>query len=152
MLSRNCAGSGPEDTAMDACSFARLVREEAIDATVQAALKQLISPSAPRSITQAADPLHASAAEFFNRGAIEQQRRAAWFQQLNDEQQSIVADILRDCAECSALSFCSLIDGIGGNYEGAFEITAIDSEGTRTVLNPENSEMLHDVLSEVCAG
>jgi len=44
-----------------------------------------------------------------------------------------------------------LLDGVGGSYEGVFEVVAVDGED-RVVVNPENTEMLHDTFSDVCAG
>lgn len=62
----------------------------------------------------------------------------------------MIRDILEDCAETAIASFFTLLDGVGGNYEGVFQIVAIDSTNHRNVLNPENTEMLHDIFSEAC--
>src|SRR3974390_2592189 len=119
---------------MDRRDFARLVKEEAIDAVVRDTLNHLNSPRIPNPASQSTDLIQTSMAAFFDKVAIEQQRRATWFRQLNVEQQSILVEILRDCAELSAFNFCCLIDGVGGKYEGTFEISAVDSIGKRTVL------------------
>jgi hypothetical protein len=39
--------------------------------------------------------------------------------------------------------------GLGGSYEGVIEIVAMDSMNQSNVLNPENTEMVHDICSEV---
>jgi hypothetical protein len=37
------------------------------------------------------------------------------------------------------------------NVVHTFELVWIDAEENRTVLNPDNSEMLHDIFSELLA-
>lgn len=62
----------------------------------------------------------------------------------------MVRAILEDCAERAVASFFTLLDGVGGSHEGVFEVLAVDSDDQRTILNPQNTEMLHDLFSEVC--
>ena len=59
-------------------------------------------------------------------------------------------ELLQECAELSAVAFLGVLDGIG-SYEGSFKLIAMDEKGDRTVVNPENSEMLHDVFYDVRA-
>lgn len=60
-----------------------------------------------------------------------------------------MGNILEECAEQVLASFFCLVDGVGGNYEGVFEIVAVEEE-RRKLLNPQNTEMLHDIFSDVC--
>jgi hypothetical protein len=136
---------------MESREFVRLVKHEAVDDVVRIMLEKLKSPRPPRPVAEPADPIQKSVSDFFNAGAIHQQQQAAWFLQLDEEQQKVFTEILYDCAELSALSFCVLIDGVGGSHEGIFELRAVDAKGGRTLINPQNSDMLHDLLSDVCA-
>ena len=136
---------------MDGRQFTRLVKQEAIDGPVKSILKTLTSPRVPRILAVSADPIQSRIDLFLESAAQAQKQRAELFRSLNYDQQAMLGDILRECAELSALSFCTLLDGVGGNYEGVFRVHAVDSQGKNTLLNPDNSEMLHDLLSEVCA-
>ena len=48
------------------------------------------------------------------------------------------------------LVFFTLLDGVSGPFEGVFEVVAIDSDERRQIVNPENTDMLHDLFSEIC--
>jgi hypothetical protein len=130
--------------------FVLMLKREAIDGSAQSILKSLSSPRVPLPIPDSGDPVQRGMAEFFNKGAQKEQRQAEWFRSLGPKEQAMLASLLEETAEMSALSFCTLIDGVGGPWEGVFEIWAVDSHEHKTLLNPENSEMLHDLLSEVC--
>jgi len=130
--------------------FVRMLKHEVMDATVHSVLKSLSSPRSPRPVPTSPDPIQRSMAEFFNRGAERQQQRAAWFRSLSPEQQGMLSSLLEECAEMSTLSFCTLIDGVGGPWDGAFEIWAVDAHDRKTLLNPQNSDMMHDLLSDIC--
>jgi hypothetical protein len=56
---------------------------------------------------------------------------------------------LQECSEISVASFLNVLDGTGGDFIGVFELIAVTDE-TRALVNPENSEMLHDLFAEVC--
>jgi hypothetical protein len=133
---------------MDSREFVRSLKHEAADSVVSSILRKLKSPRQLQATTESDDPIQNGITEFFNQGARSQQQQAAWFRQLGDEQQRVLVNILEECAELSALSVCTLLDGVC-NYEGTFELSAVDSKGKKTRLNPENSEMLHDLLSDV---
>ena len=72
------------------------------------------------------------------------------FRNLLPDDRSRIESIIKGTAELSTFSFLTLIDGVAGSYEGVFEIVAVDAYENRTVINPENTEMLHDVFSEIC--
>jgi hypothetical protein len=134
---------------MDSREFVRLLKHEGVDSVVSSILRKLKSPRQPQATAESDDPIQRGVTEFINQGARVRQQQAAWFRQLSDEQQRVLINMLEECAELSALSVCTLIDGVGGNYEGTLELSAVDSKGKKTRLNPENSEMLHDLLSDV---
>ena len=136
---------------MESREFVRLLKHEAIDEMVKVVLKKLKAPRSPQPIPEAEDAIQRGISEFYNAGARTEQQQAAWFDQLSEKQQEMLAEIILDCAELSASSICTLIDGVGGDYEGTFELYAIDSKGRRRLINPQNTDMLHDLLSEVCA-
>ena len=136
---------------MDGRDFVRMVKHEAVDDTLRVTIKALESPRQLKPVPDSTDPIQIGIAEFYNKGALDEQRKAAFYRGLTDEQRKVFVEILQDCVELSALSFCCLIDGVGGNWEGVFKVYAVDAREQRTLLNPENSDMLHDLLSEVCA-
>jgi hypothetical protein len=135
---------------MDSREFVRMVKHEAVDSAVRIVLTKLESPRSPQPIPESADVIQRGISNFYNAGALVEQRQSAWFSHLPDEQKKMLAEIVSETAELSALSFCTLIDGVSGPYEGVFEIVAV-SNGRRKTLNPENTDMLHDLLSDVCA-
>jgi len=135
---------------MNSREFVRLVKQEAIDGTIQSILNALESPRSVQPSPESEDAIQKSIADFFSAGAREQQRRAAWYRGLTTEDRTTIKEILANCAELSAFSFCTLLDGVGGKYDGAFELSAVDLQGRRSILNPNNADMLHDLLSDVC--
>jgi hypothetical protein len=135
---------------MDGHEFVRILKHEAVDEAVRITLQKLESPRLPQPLPESDDLIEKGIAEFFNQGAVAQQRKAAWFRGLGDDQQATLVEILNECTELSALSVCALLDGVGGPYEGTFELQAVDAQGRKTRVNAENSEMLHDLLSDVC--
>jgi hypothetical protein len=79
-----------------------------------------------------------------------ERERSEWFDRLSEQEQQIVAGLLNQCAERSVFQFPSLLDAVEGPYEGIFEIVAVDGDDRRTVINPENTDLLHDLFSDVC--
>jgi hypothetical protein len=133
---------------MDSREFVQLLKHEAVDSAVSSILKKLKIPRQLQATTESDDPIQKGVTEFINQGARIQQHQAAWFRQLSDEQKSILINLLEECTQLSALYACTLLDGVS-HYEGTFELSAVDPKGKKTRLNPENSEMLHDLLSDV---
>ena len=136
---------------MDNREFVRLAKREAIDSAVKNILGKLNAPRAngPLPAVQADDIVAAPIDRWFNEGAIRQQRQAAWFASLDAEGQETLRGLLEECAELSGYGFFTLIDGVGGDSEGVFELVHVCGE-EKTVLNPQNTDMLHDLFSEVC--
>jgi hypothetical protein len=67
----------------------------------------------------------------------------------SDSDRQIVAELLRECTEKAIGSVFAIIDGVAGEVPGVFEIAEIDGD-ERKVINPQNSEMLHDLFSDIC--
>jgi len=126
---------------LDKREFAKLVTKEAIDGVVQSTLDRLRNPIVFRD---------QPASGWFAKQQLESQRQSEWFRNLSPDDRSRIESIIKGTAELSTFSFLTLIDGVAGSYEGVFEIVAVDADENRTVINPENTEMLHDVFSEIC--
>jgi len=134
---------------MDSRQFA-LLAKHAVNEVVEQLIKSLRTPHTIPRRTAAKTPLDDSLSSWLEAQSRVQQQRSEWFSRLAEDDQDVVAAILQECAELSASSLFALIDGVAGDYKGVFEIVAV-SAGQRTVINPENTEMLHDVFAEVCA-
>lgn len=134
---------------MDSRDFIRMLKHEAVDGAIQSTLRSLRSPRVPQPVPDPGNSVQKSIADRFNAGAEREQAQSTWFRSLSAEHQAMLISLLEECVESCALSVCTLIDGVGGPWEGVFELTAVDANDHRTVLNPENSDMLHDLLSEV---
>jgi len=132
--------------------FVQMVKRESVDSTVEIMIKRLKSPRTPQPIPADQDEQSAAAlaGRSFNEGKLKEQQQASWSAGLGDEGQSILRSLLEECAELSTLGFLTLIDGVGGPWEGIFEIVAVSAKEGRTVINPQNTEMLHDIFSDVC--
>jgi REP element-mobilizing transposase RayT len=78
-----------------------------------------------------------------------ERRQTEWFSRLTDDERKMIRNILEDCAERTLANFFCLVDGAAGNYKGVFEIVAVEGN-RRKALNPQNTEMLHDIFSEIC--
>ena len=111
---------------MDAHEFLTMVKGEAVDYPPRSILKRL-------QTTQGDEP------------------EARWFRALDENGQRIIQSLLQECAELSVFGFLTLLDGVGGPYPGVFQIIALDGEENRTLLNPEDGEMLHDTFSKLVA-
>ena len=72
-----------------------------------------------------------------------------WSEQLSEDDQATFRDEIRECAELTFVSFLTLIDGVDCGSEGVFEIVAVDAKGNRMVLNPQNTEMLHNIFYDI---
>jgi hypothetical protein len=59
--------------------------------------------------------------------------------------------MLQEAAEPAVAGTFCVLDGVGGNYAGIFEIYAVDPDDSKNHVNPENTEMLHDIYSELCS-
>lgn len=137
---------------MDNRKFVELAKRYTVDDTVKIIMKSLRSPMEPKPAAQSnLDPIITEAINRrFDERVIAEQRRAVWFSELSESGQQILREIVEESVEFSAASFFTLIDGVGGDYEGVFEIVAVNSRGHKTILNPQNTDMLHDLFSDVC--
>ena len=135
---------------MDAREFIEVIRRDAIDDPYKQMLKQLLQPKSTVPMEAWTSEVDKSVGVSLRARAELEERRSRWFNSLDDNGRDIVKELLQECAELSAVAFLGVLDGIG-SYEGSFKLIAMDAKGDRTVVNPENSEMLHDVFYDVRA-
>jgi hypothetical protein len=134
---------------MEANGFVKYAKRYAVDDTVVSMLRELASPRiSPKSEPQ--NEIQRSISEYVQRAEEKAQQQSAWFLSLETYGQQQVRNLLQECAEHTLLSFFCLLDGVGGQLDGVFEIVQVVDEEDRTVLNPENTDFLHTLLSEVC--
>ena len=135
---------------MDAREFVALVKHDAVDGALNgiatslsaALVEPTIPPTEESVVTQAIS-------DFVYRGKLQEYQRARWFQALGTDDQNRILALIRDTAELTGFGVLAILDGVGGDALGVFEIVEVDGR-KRRVLNPENSEMLHDLFSEIC--
>jgi hypothetical protein len=130
---------------MDAKQFVSLIKHNSVDWSVKSTLKELNAVGTP----QPPASVESSISAFINAHKAKQYDRARWFQQLNVNDREVITGLLRECAEKAIFSALTIIDGVDGDVPGVFEITEIIGDD-RHVINPENSEMLHDLFSNCC--
>jgi hypothetical protein len=133
---------------MNSREFIRSVKKYAADDVVAMMLRELTNPR----VFPPPEPdggTYPWISDWISKGELRAHRKADWFATLDSEGKQVLQDLLQECSEACLFQTFAYIDGVGGNYNGVFEITAVAGEN-RTVLNPENTEMLHDLLSEVC--
>jgi hypothetical protein len=129
--------------------FVAMVKKEAVDDVLKIVVNGLETPP-PLFTAKPNDIIGQEVATFRNKAGAEKRNQSEWFKGLNKNEQEIVQRLLEECTELAVANVFTLIDGVGGSYEGVFEIVAIDSKDRRHVVNPEDTEMLHDLFSEVC--
>ena len=139
-----------DDRQMDGRKFALMAKQYAVDGVVKEVVNELKGPRLPKKSKESSNPVEQSISKWISSHALVAKKRSEWFNQLPKEEQGILKEILENCAEMSVANFFCLLDGVGGPYEGVFEIVAIGHDDRREVLNPENSDMLHDLFSAVC--
>ena len=135
---------------MDSRQFVVMTKQYAVDEVVEEVVSALKAPRLPADQQVVHNDVEQSISKWINDHSLVERQRSEWFNQLTEENRKMVRAILEDCAERAVASFFTLLDGVGGAYEGVFEVVAVDSEEQRSVLNPQNTEMLHDLFSEVC--
>lgn len=135
---------------MDARGFVAIVKKHVVEGTIEDTMSALVAtPVEPTSPNPEDSPVMRSFAEFVHRAKLRRFREAVWFQGLLEEDRERITALLCECAERTASSFFAVLDGVGGQAPGVFEIVEVNGR-KRRVLNPESSEMLHDLFSELC--
>lgn len=135
---------------MDNREFVVMTKQYAVNDVVEECVNALKAPRLPKHLPVPRGPVEESITRWITDHSLVEQQRSEWFNLLTEEHQKMVRAILEDCAERAVASLFTLLDGVGGAYEGVFEIVAVDSANRRSVLNPQNTEMLHDLFSEIC--
>jgi hypothetical protein len=134
---------------MDNREFVLMAKRYAVDEIVQMCVNRLKTPQLPKSSAEPRGPAEESITRWLNYHSAVEQRRSEWFNRLAEDEQKMIRSILEECAEMALANFFCLVDGVQGNYKGVFEIVAVEGN-RRKVLNPEDAEMLHDILSDIC--
>lgn len=134
---------------MNSHEFVVMAKRYAIDDVIRECLNELKTPRLPEHSPPPRGQIEESLTRWLNDHSAVQRRRSEWFKNLSADEQRIVKNMMEECAERALGNLFCLVDGVGGDYEGVFEIVAVNGED-RAVVNPENTEMLHDIFSEVC--
>ena len=81
---------------------------------------------------------------------------SGWYHSLEVEERQYIAHIVRNCAEYTAFNCCCVIDGVAviesGPEKSEFKLVCVSPDGTETILNPPDGDMLHDVFKALGAG
>jgi hypothetical protein len=133
---------------MEATEFVKYAKKYAVDDTVKSKLRELASPRTYPE-TEPKNEIQCGISEWIDRAVENSKQRSAWFTNLDEEGREQVRALLQECGEHTLFSLFCLLDGVDGHIEGVFEIVHVDDEENRTVLNPQNTEMLHDLFSDV---
>lgn len=135
---------------MDARQFVAIIKHSGVDWSVKSTLEELSRIAPPPPPPKANEsPIQQSISGLILSSRVRKYTRAQWFQQLSANDRQIVAELLRECTEKAISSVFAIIDGVAGEVPGVFEIAEIDGD-ERKVINPQNSEMLHDLFSDIC--
>ena len=78
------------------------------------------------------------------------ERIRKFVENLSESDKQTLSLILQEAAERAVFGTLCVLDGVGGNFDGVFEIYAVDPDDSKSHVNPENTEMLHDIYSELC--
>ncbi|APZ94502.1 hypothetical protein [Fuerstiella marisgermanici] len=117
---------------MNAHEFIQAVKLRVIDAAADGVLKNL-KTSHSRSST------------------IALQEISKWFNGLSNSDQRHVAKVVQMTAHSAAFGLFCVIDGVrvveSGPEKSEFRLMAISANGSETTLNPDDGEMLHDLLN-----
>ncbi len=117
---------------MNGHEFVQAVKLHVIDAAADGVLKNLRT-SHSRSST------------------IALQNISKWFNGLSNSDQLHIAEAVRMAAHSAAFGLFCVIDGVrvveSGPEKSEFRLMAISPNGSETTLNPEDGEMLHDLLN-----
>ena len=78
---------------------------------------------------------------------------AAWYNGLSDEEKGHVAHAIQSAAHAAVFGLLCVIDGVrvieSGEEKSDFRLVCIEPDGTQRILNPEDGELLHDILNAV---
>ncbi len=88
-------------------------------------------------------------AAWLDAGILDARETVKWLDQLSEEDRKKIQSLIQECAQATVFHFLNVLDGTGGDFEGVFEVYAVTEE-TRSLVNPQNADMLHDLFSEAC--
>lgn len=118
---------------MDAPAFAVVVANDVYRSAISGTCRILESPPGRRP--------HA-----------ELQRASAWFSALGDSERAIVKWVIAEAAHAATFGVLAVIDGVRHTGPERYELVAVARDETRTTVNPENSEYLHDLFQGLVMG
>lgn len=135
---------------MTAREFLQIVKRHAVDGVAESLVsgpKRLAAiplsterpPEQPTSVTDA----------WMDKQITSARETLKWLGQLSENDRNQIRALLQEGSEISVASFLNVLDGTGGDFEGVFEVFAVTDDG-RTLVNPQNRDMLHDLFSEAC--
>jgi hypothetical protein len=135
---------------MTAREFVRIVKKHAVDGTAKSVvdgqrrlaarpLSTELPPQDPKFLGQ----------NSLDRAIGEARETVKWLEHLSEEDRTKIQSLLQECSEATVFHFLNVLDGTGGDFEGVFEVYAVTEESS-VLLNLQNTDMLHDVFSEVC--
>jgi len=95
-----------------------MIKSEAVDYPPKIILKALRTPKSTVPMDTSTSEATKSIQTSIRARALDEQRRASWFRDLDDNGQELVKELLQECAELSIHSFLAVLDGVGGPYKG----------------------------------
>jgi hypothetical protein len=112
--------------------FAKAIKSSLLDVVVRGLISQLEKPAG-----RSPDPLLL--------------KRAAWFGSLDNEGKEMVIGLLTEAAHATGFSILCLLDGVATlddiGRTGELKLYFEDDSDGRTLLNPSEGEMLHDIFN-----
>lgn len=135
---------------MDCKEFVVKIKQYAVDETVRSTVSQLEAPQLMLVKSNTGDVVADSMNNFMRARNSQMERESAWFAKLTPEDRLTFHSIVQRCSERTLFEAFCFLDGVGGDTEGVFEVTECIAGQRKNVLNPENTDMLHDLLSDVC--
>lgn len=99
----------------------------------------------------------ALAAQPPGRGVTPEARaRAGWLADLDPESRTWLEQLVAEGVAAGLHRACCILDGVSaiedGPDKGRLDLTHVAADGTRTCLNPDSGEMLHDLFSHHVRG
>src|SRR5712692_5735714 len=107
---------------MDTRDFVAMIKQYAVDDVVQQVVNGLKAPRLPTRLQANHSQVKQSISKWINDHSLVEQYRSEWFNLLTADDQRMISEILEECAERAVANFFALLDGVGGEYEGVFEI------------------------------
>lgn len=135
---------------MTAREFVQIVKKHTVDGVAESLVngpKRLAA--IPLSTERPPEQSTSISAAWMDRQITSARETMKWLGQLSETDREQIRALLQEGSEISIAGFLNVLDGTGGDFEGAFEVFAVTETG-RTLVNPQNTDMLHDLFAEAC--